>query len=71
MVYHVSATPGLARAGPASLFSRQGVRLCGGQLLVTGLLFGARHDDFDFLIDVDARGAPEVWECYPGAFDAV
>lgn len=70
MVYHVSATPGLAVLVPRRS-SHGKAFVYAVDNLVTGLLFGARHDDFDFLIDVDARGAPEVWECYPGAFDAV
>ncbi len=39
--------------------------------LTTGLLFGAIHDDFDFQLDVNAEGKPELYECYPGAFSAV
>lgn len=35
--------------------------------IVTGLLFGASHDDFDFMID-EEDGRPVVIECYPNAF---
>lgn len=35
--------------------------------IVTGLLFGAPHDDFDFIID-EEDGRPVVMECYPNAF---
>ena len=39
--------------------------------LVTGLLFGARKDDFDFLLSTDENGTPHVYECYPDAFSSV
>lgn len=35
--------------------------------IVTGLLFGAPHDDFDFIID-EENGTPVIMECYPNAF---
>jgi len=39
--------------------------------LVTGLLFGAKQDDFDFMIEADKSGVPEVWECRPDVFQTV
>lgn len=36
--------------------------------MVTGLLFGAKHDDFDFIISTDDNGFTTVNECYPNAF---
>ncbi|MDE7300378.1 MAG: hypothetical protein K2N94_16390, partial [Lachnospiraceae bacterium] len=39
--------------------------------MVTGLLFGVRHDDFDFSISTDENKKPIVYECYPGAFQRV
>ena len=38
--------------------------------LTAGLLFGARQDDFDFIISTLEDGRVEVCECYPGAFEA-
>ena len=36
--------------------------------MVTGLLFGVKKDDFDFIISGDEKGCPIVYECYPDAF---
>lgn len=38
---------------------------------MTSLLFGAKKDDFDLLMDLRGSHIPEVWECYPGAFQTV
>lgn len=35
--------------------------------LATGLLFGVKKDDFDFLITTDEEDRPVVYECYPDA----
>lgn len=35
---------------------------------VTGMLFGVRQDDFDFMISNNENGIPVMEECYPGAF---
>ena len=37
--------------------------------LSTGLLFGAKQDDFDFNISTDKDGKPTISECYPKAFE--
>ena len=39
--------------------------------LVTGLVFGARHDDFDFDISTNEDGKATISECYPNAFEKV
>lgn len=38
---------------------------------VTGLLFGARHNEFAFLIDCNKNGIPVVCKCYPDVFCSV
>lgn len=70
MLYHVSPTPGLKVLTP-SVSSHEKAYVYAIDNLVTGLLFGAKHDDFDFLLDTDANGTPEIYECYPDAFLAV
>lgn len=69
MPYHVSAVSGLTVLKP-QVSSHGKAYVYAAENLVTGLLFGAPHDDFDFLIDEDA-GRPALYECYPHAFDAV
>ena len=39
--------------------------------IVTGLIFGAHHDDFDFLIYTEDDGKPVICECYPNAFEFI
>ena len=70
MVYHVSSTPGITVLTP-HVSSHGKAYVYAIDNLVTGLLFGARHDDFDFLLNTDAKGKPAVYECYPDAFYAV
>lgn len=38
---------------------------------VTSLLFGVKHDDFDFCISTDDSGRPIIAECYPNALETV
>lgn len=69
MLYHVSPTAGLKLLEPRpSTHGKAYVYALPDR--TAALLFGARHDDFDFLIDEEA-GVPAVWECWPGAFEAV
>lgn len=69
MIFHVSATPGLNVLKPhVSTHGKAWVYAI--ENLVTGLLFGIRHDDFDFIIS-DENGKPVVYECYPNAFERV
>ena len=70
MLYHVSATPDIKVLEPrVSTHGKAYVYAI--ENLVTGLLFGARHDDFDFCISTDETGTPTCYECYPGAFDKI
>ena len=69
-LYHVSKTPGLKTLLPrVSTHGKAYVYAI--EDLTTGLLFGARQDDFDFHISTDESGKPVVCECYPGAFEKV
>lgn len=70
MLYHVSSTSGITVLTPR-ISSHGKAYVYAIDNLVTGLLFGARHDDFDFLLSTDASGTPEVYECYPDAFRLV
>lgn len=70
MLYHVSNThnlrilkPGVSTHGKAYVYAIDN--------MVTGLLFGAKKDDFDFNIDVNKDGKPEVYECYRNAFEEI
>lgn len=70
MLYHVSRThhlkvlkPRLSSHGKAYVYAVDNP--------VLGLLFGAKKDDFDFIMDVDGQGCVEVFECYPQAFEEV
>ena len=70
MVYHVSPASGLTVLTPR-VSSHGKAYVYAIDNLVTGLLFGVRHDDFDFMIDTDAEDNPVVYECYPDAFYTV
>lgn len=70
MLYHVSSTPGIKVLEPrVSTHGKAYVYAIDN--LVTGLLFGVRHDDFDFNISTDENDFPTCSECYPGALEAV
>ncbi len=67
MLYHVSQTAGLTVLTPhASTHKTPYVYAIDN--LVTGLLFGVKQDDFDFIISTDEHGVPTMEECYPNAF---
>lgn len=69
-LYHISPTPGIRVLTPCvSTHGKAYVYAIDN--LVTALLFGAQHDDFDFILDVNEDGIPEVHECYPDAFFSV
>jgi len=70
MLFHVSPHGGLKTLRPR-VSSHGAAYVYAIDSLVTGLLFGAPKDDFDLMMDVDAAGRPEVWECWPGAFEHV
>lgn len=67
MLYHVSKTHGLKTLLP-QISSHGKAYVYAVDNLVTGLLFGAKQDDFDFIIDTDENGTPQIFECYPDAF---
>lgn len=70
MLYHVSPTPGITVLEPR-VSSHGKAWVYATPSLVTGLLFGVRHDDFDLRISTLEDGRTEVCECYPGAFQRV
>lgn len=66
MLYHISKTAGLKKLIPqVSTHGKPYVYAV--ENVVTGLLFGAPHDDFDFIIR-EENGVPVIMECYPDAF---
>lgn len=66
MLYHISKTAGMKTLKPhASTHKKAYVYAV--ENMVTGLLFGAPHDDFDFIIS-EENGRPVIMECYPNAF---
>lgn len=67
MLYHVSHTPGITVLQP-HISSHGKPYVYAIEDLVTGLLFGAKKDDFDFLLYSDEQGKPVLCECYPDAF---
>lgn len=70
MLYHVSSTSGLKKLSPrVSTHGKAYVYAI--ENLVTGLLFGAKQDDFDFMISEDESGNPVLYECYPDALKTV
>lgn len=70
MLYHVSAAHGISVLTPR-VSSHGKAYVYAIDDLVTALLFGVRHDDFDFLLDTNDAGVPEIYECYPDAFRSV
>ena len=70
MLYHVSPTAGLKKLTPrVSTHGKAYVYAI--ENMATGLLFGVRHDDFDFNISTDSEDRPMICECYPGAFQSI
>lgn len=70
MLYHVSPKRGLKTLQP-HVSTHKKAYVYAVDRLVTGLLFGAKHDDFHFLISTDENGTPTIYECYPDAFQKV
>lgn len=66
MLYHISKTSGLKVLKP-QISTHKKPYVYAVENVVTGLLFGAPHDDFDFLIS-EENGNPIIMECYPDAF---
>lgn len=69
MLYHVSQTAGIQVLTPR-VSTHGEAYVYAVENLVTGLLFGARHDDFDFIIN-SRDDIPVVYECYPDAFHSI
>ena len=70
MLYHVSSTsnlkilvPRISTHGKAYVYAIENV--------VTAMLFGAKHSDFDFIIDTRNDGRPRLSECYEGGFERI
>ncbi len=70
MLYHVSKQSGIKILKPA-ISTHKKPYVYAIENLVTGLLFGAKVDDFDFIILNDENDRPIVYECYPDAFSLV
>lgn len=69
MFYHVSQTAGIQVLTPR-VSTHGKAYVYAVENPVTGLLFGTRHDDFDFIIS-NHEDIPVVYECYPDAFHSV
>lgn len=69
MLYHISKTTGLKILKP-QVSTHKKPYVYAVENVVTGLLFGAQHDDFDFIIN-EENGIPVITECYPNAFQSV
>ncbi len=70
MLYHVSSKAGLKVIQP-HISTHQKAYVYAIDNMVTGMLFGAKMDDFDFIISTDETDSPVVYECYPDAFKKV
>lgn len=69
MLYHISKTSGLKVLKP-QVSTHKKAYVYAIENVVTGLLFGAPCDDFDFIIN-EENGIPVVTECYPDAFRSI
>lgn len=70
MLYHVSSTRGIRVLEPRESTHKKAY-VYAIENLVTGLLFGVKHDDFDFCISTDEGGKPHLYECYPQALEII
>lgn len=70
MLYHVSDRHGITTLVPHSSTHKKPY-VYAIDNLVTALLFGAKHDDFDFMLAEDEKGKPNLYECYPEAFSKI
>jgi hypothetical protein len=68
MLYHVSNISGLKSIEP-KVSDHGKAYVYATENLVTFLLFGARQDDFDFIIDSNQDGTTEIYECYVNALE--
>lgn len=65
MLYHISQTAGIKVLQPR-VSTHQKAYVYAVENLTTGLLFGAPHDDLDFIIREEGN-VPTLMECYPDA----
>lgn len=70
MLYHVSNNAGLKILQPR-ISTHKKPYVYAIENMITGLLFGVKHDDFDFIISTDDNNNPIVYECYPDAFQKI
>lgn len=70
MLYHASRTTGLRTLRP-HISTHKKAYVYAIENMVTGMLFGVKHDDFDFIILTDENNKPIVYECYPDAFQKI
>lgn len=70
MLYHVSQKAGLKVLQP-HVSTHKKAYVYAIENMVTGMLFGVRKDDFDFLISTDSDHISSVYECYPDAFRSI
>lgn len=70
MLYHVSHKSGLRVLQPRTSTHKKPY-VYAIENMVTGLLFGVKMDDFDFMISTDENDKPVVYECYPCAFQKI
>lgn len=70
MLYHVSQKAGLKVLQPY-VSSHKKAYVYAIENMVTGLLFGAKQDDFDFIISTDENDRPVIYECYPDALKKI
>lgn len=66
MLYHISKIAGLKILKP-QVSTHKKAYVYAIENVVAGLLFGAPHDDFDFIIS-EENGIPVIMECYPDVF---
>lgn len=70
MLYHVSPKTGLKLLQP-HVSTHKKAYVYAIENMVTGMLFGTKQDDFDFIISTDDEGSPIIYECYPNAFQSI
>lgn len=66
MLYHISPQAGLKTLQP-HVSTHKKPYVYAIENMVTGMLFGARKDDFDFILTTDENQVPTISECYPDA----
>ena len=70
MLYHVSPKAGLKTIQP-HVSTHKKAYVYAIENMVTGILFGAKQDDFDFIISTDESDTPIIYECYPDALKKI